>query len=130
MKPASKQSSNISSSVIFPSFPETSQSKLGGVFCKVDCFEAGLVQPVFESPAMLVMLKMPMFLLHRLIPDSRGGFVKDFGKCWKAVEDQRSGELLINFGTKTENGGEGNEGGSKPKRSKAKRTSDGACKNR
>ena len=85
--------------------------------------------PVFESLSTLVMPKMPI-LLHRIKPDGKGGFIKDFGKCWKAVEDTRSGELLINFGTKTENVAEGNEGCSKPKRSKVKRTSDGACKNR
>ena len=71
-----------------------------------------------------------MLLSCRLIPDGKGGFVKDFGKCWKAVEDPRSGELLINFGTKGENGDEVSEGCSKSKKSKAKRTSDGACKNR
>ena len=67
---------------------------------------------------------------RRLIPNGRGGFDKDEDKSWKADEVPRSGDFFINFGPKNENEAEGNEGCSKPKRSRSKRGADGACKYR
>ena len=66
---------------------------------------------------------------RRLVPDGKGGFKRDGDKSWKAEEGTKSGDVFVNFGAKSENEGEANEGCSKPKRSRAKRSADGACKN-
>ena len=66
---------------------------------------------------------------RRLVPDGKGGFKSYGDKSWKAEEGPKSGEVFVNFGAKNENEGEANEGCSKPKRSRAKRSADGASKN-
>ena len=65
-----------------------------------------------------------------MVPNGKGGFVKEQEKSWTAVEDPTKGELFINFGSKNESEAEANEGGSRAKRSRVKRTADGVHKNR
>ena len=64
------------------------------------------------------------------MPNGTGGFVKEQEKSWTAVEDPIKRELFINFGSKNESEAEANEGGSRAKRSRVKRTADGNHKNR
>ena len=66
----------------------------------------------------------------RLVPNDKGGFRKELEKSWTALEDPTKGELFINFGSKNESEAEANEGGSRAKRSRVKRTADGIHKNR
>ena len=69
-------------------------------------------------------------MLCRYVPNDKGGFRKELDKSWTAVEDPTKGEIFINFGSKNENEAEANEGGSRAKRSRVKRTADGTHKNR
>ena len=64
------------------------------------------------------------------MPNDKGGFRKELEKSWTALEDPTKGELFINFGSKNESEAEANEGGSRAKRSRVKRTADGNHKNR
>ena len=67
-------------------------------------------------------------MLCRYVPNDKGGFRKELDKSWTAVEGPTKGELFINFGSKNENEAEANEGGSRAKRSRAKRTVEGVYK--